>query len=457
MANTKDWLSNLKLRASFGITGNNYTQGTNYPVTVVPSGGSIYYGFADGTGNTPYYPSGIVNKELTWEKTTEYNVGIDFGFLRNRINGSIELYTKTSKDLLMSRQLAYEAGGLTVIDNIGKVRNKGLEISLNTVNIENKDWRWTTSFNFSTNKNEILEVNGGKVDDISNSWFIGESINAIYNYTWSGLVTDKNIIVPDHQIAKDKGFTPGQSVVSRDYYYACYGWGEGMPIIDDLNGDGTINQEDKQIIGKSNPSWTGSINSSLQWKDWDFSFSIYTKQNYKVYSSFYNQYIQYGDRGMEHINLDFYIPAGTLLSCDYDAEGNMINPVYQQETHYGTYPFPNNASAANAGAGTLWAGSNAKNGVSSMSSMASANSKGTPYQIVDGSYWKVKNISLGYTFPKKLLAKTPIRSLRLYVNVTNPFVWAKDYVGFDPEWCGSSLSDGGPSTITWQFGGSIKF
>ena len=263
--------------------------------------------------------------------------------------------------------------------------------------------------------------------------------------------------MPDHQIAKDKGFTPGQSVVSRDYYYACYGWGEGMPIIDDLNGDGAINQEDKQIIGKSNPSWTGSINSSLQWKDWDFSFSIYTKQNYKVYSSFYNQYIQYGDRGMEHINLDFYIPAGTLLSCDYDAEGNMINPVYQEETHYGAYPFPNNASAASAGAGTIWAGSNAKSGASSMSSMASANSKGTPYQIVDGSYWKVKNISLGYTFPKKLLAKTPIRSLRLYVNVTNPFVWAKDYVGFDPEWCGSSLSNGGPSTITWQFGGSIKF
>ena len=457
MKSTQDWLSNLKLRASFGITGNNYTQGTNYPVTVVPTGGSIYYGFADGTGNTPYYPSGIVNKNLTWEKTTEYNIGIDFGFLRNRINGSIEWYTKTSKDLLMSRQLAYEAGGLSVIDNIGKVRNKGLEISLNTVNIDTKDWRWTTSFNFSTNKNEILEVNGGKVDDISNSWFIGESINAIYNYTWSGLVTDKNIIVPDHQIAKDKGFTPGQSVVSRDYYYACYGWGEGMPIIDDLNGDGAINQEDKQIIGKSNPSWTGSINSSLQWKEWDFSFSIYTKQNYKVYSSFYNQYIQYGDRGMEHINLDFYIPAGTLLSCDYDSEGNMINPVYQEETHYGSCPFPNNASAASTGAGTLWAGSNAKSGVSSMSSMASANSKGTPYQIVDGSYWKVKNISLGYTFPKKLLAKTPIRSLRLYVNVTNPFVWAKDYVGFDPEWCGSSLSNGGPSTITWQFGGSIKF
>ena len=93
-----------------------------------------------------------------------------------------------------------------------------------------------------------------------------------------------------------------------------------------------------------------------------------------------------------------------------------------------------------------------------MSSMKSANSKGAPYQVVDASYWKVKNISLGYTFDKKLLAKTKIiNSLRLYVNITNPFVWGSDYKGFDPEWAGASLSNGGPSTVTYQFGASVKF
>jgi hypothetical protein len=395
---------------------------------------------------------------LTWEKTSEFDVGLDFGFLNGRISGTLDFYNRTSKDLLMSRQLVYEAGGATVIDNRGKVRNTGFEASLTTVNIQNKDWNWTTSFNFSTNKNKILEVNGGKENDIENSFFVGESINALYNYRWSGIVSDKTMTVPNTQIAIDKGFTPGQSVVSRDYYYACYGWGEGMPIIDDLNGDGAISSKDKTIVGKSNPSWTGSISSTLSYKNWDFSFSIYTKQNYQVYSPFYNQYCNYGDRGMQHINIDYYIPAGTLLSCDFDEDGNRINEVYQETTHYGSFPFPTNQSDTNAGAGTYLMGSNAKSGTSSMSSMKTANSSGTPYQIVDASYWKVKNISLGYTFPKSVLQKSKvIRSLRLYVNITNPFVWGSDYKGFDPEWASSSLSTGGPSTVTYQFGASVKF
>lgn len=456
MQKTKNWLSNLKFRISYGVTGNNYTQGSNYATYVVANGGSEYYGFSDGTGKQVYYPSGIVNKNLTWEKTSEFDVGLDFGFLDGRISGTMDFYNRTSKDLLMGRQLAYEAGGSKVIDNIGKVRNTGFEFSLSTVNFKNKDWNWTTSFNFATNHNEILEVNGGKEDDITNSWFIGESINALYNYKWTGIVSDKTMTVPDNAIAKSKGFTPGASVVSRDYYYTCYGWGEGMPIVDDLNGDGAIDQNDKSIVGKSNPSWTGSINSTLTYKDWDFSFSIYTKQNCQVYSPFYMQYMNYGDRGMEHVNMDFYIPAGTLLSCDYDEDGNQINQVYQQTTHYGSYPFPSNM--ANGGVGTYAFGSNGKSGASSMSDMASANSKGAPYQIVDADYWKVKNISLGYTFPKKLLGKTKlINYCRLYVNITNPFVFGSDYKGFDPEWAGASLSDGGPSTVTYQFGASIKF
>ncbi len=458
MAKTSKWLSNLKLRASIGVTGNNYTQGTNYPVSVVANGGDVYYGFADGTGNTPYWPGKVVNKDLTWEKTTEFNVGVDFGFLGGRINGSIDWYTKTSKDLLMNRQLTYETGGdATVIDNMGKVRNSGIEIVLNTVNVSTKDWNWTTSFTFSHNKNEILEVNGGKNDDISNSFFIGESINALYNYTWDGIVSDRMMTVPNTQIAKDKGFTPGESVVSRDYYYTCYGWGEGMPIISDLNGDGTIDQKDKSIIGKSNPTWTGSINSTLTYKNWDLSFSIYTKQNYKVYSPFYKQYTNYGDRGMQHIDMDFYIPDGALIGYEYNDEDGTRTPIYQNGTHYGDYPFPTNETASNAGAGVYWAANNAKDGADNMSSMATANKKGAPYQVVDGSYWKVKNICLGYTFPKSLLSKTFINSLRLYFNVTNPFVWAKDYKGFDPEWAGESMSQGGPSTVTYQFGASIKF
>ena len=229
-----------------------------------------------------------------------------------------------------------------------------------------------------------------------------------------------------------------------------------MPIIKDLNGDGVLDQNDKSILGKSNPSWTGSIGSTLSFKGWELSFNLYTKQNYKIYSPFLNQYTAYGDRGMQHINLDFYIPAGTLLGFDVDENGNRYNERYQENTHYGKYPFPTNVNASNAGAGTIWAGSNAKSGATSMDKMSTANSSGTPYQIQDASYWKFKNIMLSYTFPSNMINKAKIRSLRLYVNVTNPFVITKS-VGFDPEWGASSLANGGPSSITYQFGASIKF
>lgn len=443
MEGTSKWLSNLKFRMSYGVTGNNNVN--NYATSVVASGGSYYYGFADLTGINVYYPSGIVNKALSWETTRELNVGLDFGFLENRISGSIDWYNKKSSDLLMSRQLPYEAGGATMQDNIGEVLNTGIELSLTTVNVQNEDWYWSTTFSFAHNKNEITELYS-KEDDIANGWFIGESLSSLYDYTWSGIVSDKSMIVPDTEIATAKGFTPGESVLSRDYYYACYGWGEGMPIFKDFNGDGVIDQNDKTIVGKSNPTWTGSISSTLNYKNWDFSFSIYTKQDYDVYSSFHGQYVAYGDRGMQHMAMDFYIPAGTFLGCDgYDDNDQPINPVYQEKTHYGRYPFPTNETASNSGVGTFFAGSNAKS------------SGEYPSQIVDGSYWKVKNIALGYTFPKSLLKKTQvIKSLRLYANVTNPFVFS-DYEGFDPEWCGASLSSGGPSTVTYQFGASIKF
>ena len=115
------------------------------------------------------------------------------------------------------------------------MKNAGVELNLQTINVQTKNWTWITTFNFAHNKNTVLEVNGGKVDDIDNSFFVGKSINALYNYEWKGIVSDKNMTVPNHQIAVDKGFTPGEQVLSRDYYYYCYVWGEGMPIIRDLN------------------------------------------------------------------------------------------------------------------------------------------------------------------------------------------------------------------------------
>lgn len=429
-----DWLSNLKFRLSYGITGNN--SGIGDYATQQTVSGPIYYPFG-GSTLSGYYPSKIVNKALTWEESKELNFGVDFGFLNNRIYGSVDLYQKTSNDLLYEVELPLVSGGGSMVTNIGSVRNRGVEISLSTVNIDTKDWNWTTSFTFAHNSNEIREINGSGQDipklSSHTGLFIGQPYNNVYGYKWAGIVTDRPMIVPDTEIAVEKGFTPGESVLSRDYYYNCYGWTEGQPIITDRNGDGKIDQDDN-FIYRSDPSWTGSLTSNLTYKNWDFSFSIYTKQNYKVYADFMSENISYS-RAKQGLSVDYYIPAGTLLMCDgVNADGTYINPVYQTTTHYGSYPMV----AVNNGL------------------QPSADYWNTAKCIVDGSFVKVKNITLGYTFPKNLINKIGCKYLRLYCTVTNPFV-VTNYKGFDPEWANAANKNDGPSTVTYQVGASIKF
>ena len=434
-----DWLSNLKFRLSYGVTGNN-SGINNYATQQTVASGVNYYPFG-GTYYSGYYPSGVVDKLLTWEKSHELNFGVDFGFLNNRISGSIDIYNKTSKDLLFDVTLPLEAG-LNGSDlkkmttNVGKVQNKGIEFTLTTVNIENQDWRWETTFNYAHNKNEIKEINGTGQSLPADALFIGEPYNNVYQYNWTGIVTDRNMAVPNNDAAKNAGYTPGEVVRECDYYHKVYGWTEGNPIIADLDGNGTINDNDKQVFRKD-PIWTGSFTSNLSWREWDFSFSIYTKQGYKVASNFYEEYLNYNDRGRMKLNMDYYIPAGTLIDCDgVNADGTYINPVYQQQTHYGDYPFPNNAAASSGVGAAQWLGAANK--------------------VTDASFVKVKYITLGYTFPKKWINKIGINKLRLYCTVTNPFVFTK-YKGFDPEWADATNKNDGPSTVTWQFGASLKF
>ena len=247
--------------------------------------------------------------------------------------------------------------------------------------------------------------------------------------------------VPDNDIAKQMGFTPGTQVKEYDYYYKCYQWAEGMPIIVDRNGDGTFTDDDKKIYN-TDPKWSGSFSTTLSYKGWDLSASLYTKQGMWVNSAFYGEYLDYSQRGRTRLVVDNYIPAGTLLDCDgINPDGTYINPVYQEKTHYGSYPFPN------------YGGSN---GFASTSNWISGDGAAAVNKYADASYVKVKNITLGYTFPKKWTEKFGCSYLRLYCTVTNPFVWT-DYKGFDPEWASADLDQDGPSTVTWQFGANIKF
>ncbi|MBR5749507.1 MAG: TonB-dependent receptor [Prevotella sp.] len=434
-----EWLSNLKLRLAYGVTGNN--TGIHDYDTQQTLSDPISYPFG-AKYNTGYSASSIVNKDLKWETSTEYNAGIDFGFFGGRINGSVDVYQKTSKDLLFEVQLPLVSGGGKMVTNIGSVRNTGIEVALTTVNIDKKDWRWETTFTFAANKNKVREINGtgdrvlgeGTMDNL----FVGYSANNVYAYEWGGIVSDRDMTVPDNEAAKIAGLTPGSTMKEYDYYYKVYGLTEGQPWIVDQNGDGTINPDDR-AIQSMDPKWTGSFTSNLSWKNWDFSFSLYAKVGYKVYSSFLTSNIlDLNDRGRQKLNMDWYIPAGTLLDCDgVNEDGTYINPKYQETTHYGEYPFPNNGGSS-GGVGRQSGEWNQAKGVQ------------------DASFLKVKNITLGYTFDKNFLNKFGCKHLRLYATVTNPFVFTS-FKGFDPEWASAGVKQDGPSTINYQIGASIKF
>ena len=435
-----NWLSNLKLRLSYGVTGNN--DGIRNFATQQTVSGPVFYPFGTNYSNG-FYPSSIVNKDLKWETSTEYNAGIDFGFFGGRINGSIDVYQKTSKDLLYDVDLPLESGGGKMTTNIGSVRNTGVEVALTTVNVENKDWHWETTFTFAHNKNKVREINGTGNQVISNgittgSLFVGSSVNNTYAYEWGGIVTDRDMVVPNTTAAKNAGLTPGSTMKEYDYYYKVYGLTEGQPYVIDQNGDGNIDQEDR-VIKSMDPAWTGSFTSNLSWKNWDFSFSLYAKVGYKVYSTFMTSNIlDLSDRGRQKLAMDWYIPAGTLIDCDgVNEDGTYINPKYQEATHYGDYPFPNNGGS-NGGVGRQSDFWNIAKGIS------------------NASFLKVKNITLGYTFDKNFLNKFGCKHLRLYATVTNPFVFTS-YKGFDPEWADASTKNDGPSTINYQIGASIKF
>lgn len=441
----QQWLNNLKLRVAYGMTGNNKGIG-NY-ASIVGIGGPVYYPFG-GNYASGYYASGIVDPNLHWEKSKEINLGLDYGFLNNRINGSIEWYTKNSYDLLYKVELPLEAGGVSQTTNIGKVRNTGVEVSLNTVNIDTPSWRWTTTINFAHNNNKVKEINGVSDRIMSSgatgSLIIGMPVNNVYCYETVGIVSDKMMTVPNHEVAINNGFTPGQQVRECDYYYACYGITEGQPMVRDVNGDGKWDAENDRVLHSSTPNFTASLVSNLTYTlpkeggEIDFSFMFYGSQGGKVYSSFYaGDYYDYHDRGRGKMAMDYYIPAGALIDCDgVNPDGTYVNPVYQTETHYGEFPFPNFGNEDGVGpAHSYWKQSRA---------------------ITDASFLKVKNITLGYTFSKSLLKHIGCQNARVYFNVLNPFVWSK-YKGFDPEYSNASTKNDGPSIRSYQVGVSLKF
>lgn len=258
-----NWLNDLKLRVGAGVTGNSAidayaTKGATSP---------LFYPFIS-TITAGSLPSSVLaNQDLGWEKTTQYNLGIDFAVFNRRISGSVDVYTSETKDLLMARSIPTVTGFSSTYQNIGQTANKGLEINLNTVNINNKSFQWTTNFNAAWQKERIVSLSNGKQDDINNNWFIGQPIGVIYGVKANGIWHSSDSST--YKLFNANGNT--------------FSAGNVRPV--DQNGDNKIDfNNDRTIIGYTRPRWVLGMTNTFAYKNFELSIFLYARLKY-MYST----------------------------------------------------------------------------------------------------------------------------------------------------------------------------
>ncbi len=245
-----DWVNTLKLRASWGKTGNN---SVGYNVTQTVLGLNPYSLSGDGVKGFGLGGS-LGNEDLRWEMTSEWNFGLDFGFFDNRLTGVLDVYFRKTTDLIFQRQVADINGFNSILENIGTTQNRGVELTLNSINIAKKDFTWKTNVVFSLNRNKILDLDGTKTDDLANRRFIGQPMNVIYDVEQIGIWQEWE---------KDEAAK----------YSAAPGW----PKIMDYNTDGIIDANDMHILGHSSPDYTIGMTNTFNYKNWDLSVYMYSQ------------------------------------------------------------------------------------------------------------------------------------------------------------------------------------
>lgn len=252
-------VSDLKLRLSYGLSGNS-------AVSAYQTSGGLsrtIYAFNGSNENAAYgyRPFELANSDLQWEKTSVLNFGIDLGFLNNRIYATIDAYKTWTTDLLLPMILPGHTGFVSVISNVGKTETQGLDLSINTVNYDTKDFKWTTDFTFSANKEKITALNTNQ-DDIGSGWFIGHPTSVIYDYEKIGIWQ-----TADAAEAAKYGQEPGDIRVK------------------DQDGDGSIDAvNDRKVLGQRTPKWTAGLNNRFEYKGWEFSFFMYTRMGHLIES-----------------------------------------------------------------------------------------------------------------------------------------------------------------------------
>ena len=389
-------LDNLKLRASYGVTGNQTDRYSSLAKVVL--GGEHSYVFGDGAVTAlGSNVSTMGNVDLKWETTFEYNVGIDFACYGNRISGSIDYYNATTKNLLWNVVIPSITGFKSVRSNVGKLRNQGLEIVLNTIPVRTKDFEWSLGFNFATNQNKIISLLGedndkdGKEDDlISSGLFIGESIGTIYGYEIEGI----------WQIAdKENGS------IMEGFYPGTY-------KIKDQNNDGKISADkDRVILGHQEPAYTLGIKNRFSYKGFDLNLFINVIQGGK------KGYMSYNKRP--------------------DYIGNSIgNAENQNWTNAYDYWSPRNPNAKFA---TVWSSPTMEGEI-----------------VQQRSFVRLQDASLGYTLEQKFIKKLGIDNLRLFMSGQNLLTFT-GWDGWDPEVGLGIASTAYPVMRTYSLGIDITF
>lgn len=442
----KKVISNGKLRLGWGQTGNanigGYAWGTS--MSRMPSG--------LGMG---YRPSNIPNTSIKWESQEQWNVGVDLGFLHDRINLTVEWYKKTSSDMLMPLQLPSYMGTsgnassalAAPKGNYGDIENTGFEISLNTHPITGK-FEWDSDFQISFNKNKLKGLAGtangqivgyGQWTDVVSVSSVGESLYNFYGFVCDGVYKD----LEDLQTSPKPAKYPANGVFDRtntvwvgDVKYKDISGPDDVP-------DGVIDDYDKTNIGSPMPKFTFGWTNTFRYKNFDLSVFINGSYGNKVYN--------YLSMKLTHMNSPW---TNQLNAVNGRAQLVPINPnkVYEDGTMW--YNDVSNVMVANPGASIPRATINDPND----------NDRISDRYIEDGSYIRLKNISLGYTFPKKTIDKLGLSNLRIYANIQN-LLTITGYDGYDPEIGASTSSvnvyglDNGryPSPTVYSFGLNVSF
>jgi len=264
-----NWIDELKPRIGYGITGNSsvnpYT--TSGPLSRNP----YVFGSTPGIG---YLPQLVQNPLLGWEKTAQTNFGLDFVLFRNRISGAIDYYEQETSDLIMTSTLPAVSGYVQKIENVGKTRNKGIEITLSGTPVQQGAFTWNVDLNWSKNDEEILELKGGKQDMLANGWFIGQPIQVFYQYDNAGVWGSE---------AKDVTEMAKFNANGHRFY-------PGVVKVVDQNGDYRINAADMIIRGTPRPKWTGGITNNFRYKNWTLNSFIYFRNGQTYFGGYPNSY-----------------------------------------------------------------------------------------------------------------------------------------------------------------------